>query len=129
MEGGDGAAHRDAWQALVQPVEKIGAAGPQRFGQHAPPGVGWQRGAPRAQIAMRPVTEIEAYFRVGAGQTHQDFMRVKSHPREHLADAVSRVQGNLVRIWQTVTRYRIVSSSGRVPVCQIRTRLPWTRLT
>ena len=63
VEGGDGAAHRDAGQALVQAVEEVGAARSQRFGQHAPPHVRRQRGAPRAQIAMRPVAEIEAHLR------------------------------------------------------------------
>ena len=101
MEGGDGAAHRDARQALVQPVEKIGAARPQRFGQQAPPRVRWQGGAPRTEIAMRPVTEIEAYLRVRAGQAHEDFVRVQSHAGERVADAVGRVQRDVVRIRQT----------------------------
>ena len=51
---------------------------------------------------MRPVTEIEAYFRVGAGETHEDFVRVKSHAGEYIADAVGRVQRDVVQIRQTV---------------------------
>ena len=102
VEGGDGAAHRDARQALIQPVEEIGAARTKRFGQHAPTCVSRQCGAARTQIAMRPVTEIEAYFRVGAGETREDFVRVKSHPGEHIADAVGRVQRDVVQIRQTV---------------------------
>ena len=92
VKGGDGAAHRDARQALVQPVEEVGAARTKRFGQQAPPRVAGQGGAPRAQIAMRPVAEIEAHFRVRGGQADQDFVRVQSHSGEHVADAVGRVQ-------------------------------------
>ncbi len=51
---------------------------------------------------MRPVTEIEAYVRMGAGQTHQDLVRVQSHAGERIADTVGRVQRNVVQIRQTV---------------------------
>ena len=51
---------------------------------------------------MRPVTEIEAHFRVGASETYEDFVRVKSYSGEYIADAVGRVQRDVVQIRQSV---------------------------
>ena len=93
MKGGDGAAKGQARQALIEPVEEIGAAGYERFeqaggGAHC----GGSVSPAGAQIAMRPVAEVEAHLGVGGGQAVEDFARVESDAGERVADAVGRVE-------------------------------------
>ena len=66
VEGGDGAAQRDARQALVQPVEEARRRGPSGSASSRRLDIRRQCVAARAQIAVRPVAEIEARFRVRA---------------------------------------------------------------
>ena len=105
------------------------AARPAGAGAHCAAGL-----AARAQVAMRPVAEIEARLRdARAARPVQDFARVEADAGELIADAVGGVERDVCRFDKRSTRYRIVSSSGRAwcgrcragaPPCRVR---PWWR--
>jgi hypothetical protein len=73
VKGGHGAPQGNCGQALVQAVEECGGARTQGLRQQAAPGVGRQVRAPRSEIAVRPVAEIEVYFGMGRRQAAQYF--------------------------------------------------------
>jgi hypothetical protein len=53
-------------------MEEIGAARPPGFGQQSAPGIGRQRGAERAEKAMRPIAELKAGLGMLACQAIQN---------------------------------------------------------
>jgi len=110
VERGDGAPQGDSRQALIQAVEEIGCARTERLGEQAPPGIGRERSGPGAPVAVRPVAEIEARFRMGGSQAAQHLVRIKADAGEVASHAIGGIQGNSGRFAQRIGHKSFVSS-------------------
>ena len=110
VERGHGAPQGHVRQALVEAVKQVGPARAERLRQQPPPGIGRQRSGPGAQVAVGPVAEIEAGFRMGGSQTAQDLARIQPHAGKLVSHAVGGIQGNSGRFAQEIGHRSFVSA-------------------
>src|ERR1039457_5182115 len=109
VEGGHGAAHGEARQALVQTVEQAGRARAPRFREQAAPRVGGQFLRPGAEVAVRPVAEIEAHFRMRRGRPEQDLAGIQPDPGKRLVQAIRCVEcDSQSNLYSFIFRYKVV---------------------
>src|ERR1039458_7132045 len=109
VEGSYGTAHGQARQALVEAVEQAGRARAPRFREQPAPRVGRQILRPGAEVAVRPVAEIEADFRMRRGRPEQDLAGIQPDPGKRLAQAIRCVEcDSQSNPYSFIFRYKVV---------------------